>query len=119
MSLVPPSASAKGSLGILPRRLLRQCGASVVAAQDAATEWRIPAPSSVAPGRLDERTSILPNMLTRHWKMGGCFREIGVSAIGPPAASMGQNLGHRRAKFARTGSHGQAVGFHDFRLFGA
>jgi hypothetical protein len=25
----------------------------------------------------------------------------------------------RRAKFARTGSHGQAVGFHDFRLFGA
>src|SRR6202140_5442585 len=34
------------------------------------------------------------------------------------ASSTGQNLGHRHAKFARTGSHGQAVGLHDFRLFG-
>jgi hypothetical protein len=39
-------------------------------------------------------------------------------ALAAPASSMRQNLGHRRAKFARTGSHGQAVGFHDFRLFG-
>jgi hypothetical protein len=31
---------------------------------------------------------------------------------------MGQNLGHRGAKFARTGSHGQAEGFHNFRLLG-
>src|SRR6266436_3161866 len=35
--------SAVDALGILPRRLHRHCGASVVTARDAvATEWRIP-----------------------------------------------------------------------------
>ena len=33
--MIPPSWSTKGSLRILPRRLYRLCGASVVAAQDA------------------------------------------------------------------------------------
>lgn len=76
----PPSWSTKGSLRILPRRLYRLCGASVVAAQDAAsTEQRISTMSlkklsSNEPSRADSKQAQVLAML--HRKQGATIATV-------------------------------------------
>jgi hypothetical protein len=72
----PASWSTKGSSGILPRRLSRLCGASVVAAQDATPpEQRISTMSlkklsSNKPSRADSKQALVLAMLHRNQGAG-------------------------------------------------
>src|SRR5208283_2606009 len=73
------------------------------------------------PPRLpDTRISILSKTLTLNRKLSSCVRGTVLAASEPARcnALKSQNLGHGRPEFTRARRHREAVGFHDFRLFG-